>query len=1801
LFFWGGYILRRFKKPWLSWVLLCAFLLSMNVFIPNQCWGLESDGWLSNDIILEQSADVSEADGVVDPKLSTGSSDGEITPGAGVVESSGELGEGAKVSEEKPAVLPAADGNIRDLSRTLSELLEQEEGPERSAAGVVNSDGSGALEPPLSLMALPEEELPEADQAPQAAPIVETVTDSDGVFTFADLGPGPRSVWLDVYSLPEEYRQDYPAGFSLQVDGKDAVTKTPSVTDGVYGLKLTAAFSGDNLTGSLFIDSNDDNSHDPGEKGISGVTVFCGPGLMTMSVQKRLNVLLVHSATSAKLMVDAVKELLKDPLIAENVNFIVRSKDQVGEIEEEELKGLIFDSDLVIMEWIFNPSLAKMLHVVENNQAELLTPEKQFLVIQSENPMMRFNRINGVDVFEGIPDSDLTEIVNVDKTTYPLGELAKWEEKYPQLHDWCTGRAYFDATGTVNYVNQLRWAINLWAQHNQEPDLQLAFDPPFPIPRQVIYYNSHIYVDLDTYLTSPEVNWQAGRPAVGIIEYNSPVLAGNTAHLDSLISFLEQEDLNVVPVAAKYGADVYEGMQRFFTVSDSVYAAVYGYEKVDLVISCGTFSLGAGGDTYEQTNQFLKDLGVPVLRAVTSTKRSPESWEISSDGLAWSDVYYQVALSELQGITEPVFIAGQSTYLDQETGAEVTAYRPVEERIQRLVKRARGWIDLQRTSNGAKKVALIYYNYPPGKQNIGASNLAVPDSLLGILQALKNAGYGVEGNLPEDPEAMVELLLKHGINIANWAPGLLEEKKDDFILWPVDRYQAWFEQQDSIIKKEVVEGPAGFIEEFFKRGMEYGTKEEVVAFLGQWQQEMESLLDGIENARGGRQLVQQMVDSLREAAAAPDNRGYQSSWERFLRAKKDFLALGLPGLCGWGPAPGNIMVVNSGGREYFAFPGMYFGNILIGPQPQRGWEADAGKFYHSLAVPPPHQYLAYYAFLDQEFGASAMVHVGRHGTYEWLPHKQALLTKWDYSDLAVSDIPSIYIYIVDGVGEGMQAKRRGLAVIIDHLTPPFEPTRLYGDLLEIKSLVENYEKLEGSSEDLQQQLQEQYLAELKEKIAALHLDGEIDTGLDGKDLVEAVHDYLVELETTLMPYGLHIFGQEWPLEKQVALAAAMLSLDGGNVAPSIQRLLARARGINFEKASAAEYELLNSLSRECVAQVAAGRSPSEVASGYAGDAAVRSELAELLETAQDYLDLIARSFSGEMNGLLNALDGRYTAPAGGGDPVRNPEALPTGRNFYALDPSTLPTKAAYELGKKLADEAWQRVVAEAASKGLAPPEKVAALVWCVETARDDGTMASFVMRLLGVKPKWDKNGAVKGKIELDSLSDLKRPRVDVIVTTSGLFRDIFGQVLVLMDRSFRGALAASYDTILNTRPDLQAPLDAAVQPLKDAKLFDSLKGNEPLDQNYVAKHWLESVAQLYEEFRRQGLSEEEASSRSGMLAMLRIFAPPVGDYGAGVSKAVEQAWTWENREELADLFLQRMGHAYSEQIWGENHKDLLQNLLVGVSDAFHSRSSNLYGVLNNDDCFDYFGGLSMAIEKANAGKAPNMYILDYANPARASVMTLSDYMQRELRTRYYNPEWVKGMMEFGYSGARNISNKFVSYLWGWQVTNPNLVQDWMWQEVKDVYLSDKYGLGTREWFGADNNAYALISITGTMLTAAEKGFWQADEATLKEIANIWAETMIQHGVACCDCSCGNVKMMKWATDFVNPSLLLKLHETLEQAIQQQLLTPEQIAKLTEPEPSQPTVSRSSSKKRKTEEQEQHPQASSSHRRRNRRT
>lgn len=1479
-------------------------------------------------------------------------------------------------------------------------------------------------------------------------------------------------------------------------------------------------------------------------------------------------ILIIHSSTSSKMTNEAAKEImgLINPgqpgynLNDKNtwlVKFDVRTTTQIAKMDPEDLKKLIEDADIVIAEWLFDSSNFKN---VITNHPEIAhnKPNKIFIILESDPDLTSKSEINGIKLFSGINSTALGNTDTKNTILYDLKNanevrLKVYRTTYPQIAAWIDYGMYYAKKGNINYENQFKLVLKNFTMMNggSWPSL---WEPGnyTTLPAEMLYRNGKIFYTLADYFAQYPIDLNKG--TVGIVGLDSPLLTGDMAHFENLTNKLTLRGLNVIPVVGSYSGtngtlpnNIYSAMVKFFIYDPSNPNKIVNtteYEanrklfkcRIDSLVSFTTFTLGSG--FVNQTAHLFENMDVPVFRAMISTKREEGEWLLSDDGLLWSDTYYQIAIPETQGIIEPIFVAAPAKSIDSTTGVEIISYTPIIEQMDYLAERVSNWVKLRKMANSDKKIALIYYNYPPGKQNIGASYLAVPESIMGILNGLKQQGYNVT-NIPGTADLLVKLMIDRGINVANWAPGELEKLANNphAILWDAEEYETWFKTLDPIAQKQVIEGPAGYIEEMVKLSLNY-TKDSDSAYnatlntINKWMQEMNTLADTYpDKAAQIKVHIKNMGDSLIEIVEnVRNNKSTATPWNKFYLAKNAFMALRVSGLTGWGKSPGDIMTVSKNGRKYIVIPGMKFGNVFIGPEPQRGWEADVAKFYHSTILAPPHQYLAWYAWVNTQFKANAQIHLGRHATYEWLPRKQVALADYDYSNICLGNTPSIYIYIVDGVGEGMQSKRRGLAVIIDHLTPTMKTTTLYGGFLELKSLLDTYSTTPASN-PLKQETRNAIIQKVKEMNLASDL-GISNVNQMTENDIEKVEDYLVILQQTLMPLGLHTFALRWNDTEIALLASAMISSDGGTSNPSLQRLLAMEKGWNFDNLNIYQAEELNNITQEWVLELFTGK---KTVSQLTFNIAIQNKLTE----AWSYANKINESFSSEMNSLLNALSAGFVTPGTAHDPIRNPEALPTGKNFYATSENLMPTKVAWNLGKKLADMALAQMDIL--------PEKIAAVVWCVETVRDDGTMASFVLRMMGIEPTWTSTGGASNLKATPSgtlLADLNvvrnasgktnltsRPRVDPIVTTSGLFRDLFPRLLINMDRSYRVALAASYDQIITQYPGLKQSLDYAVKTLEDAK-YTNFKGNESISTNYIAKHWVNDTLK----YISQGMNLND----SGEMAITRIFAPSVGDYGAGVNKAVEQSWEVKDRDQLADVYLNRMSHAYSERNWGGSMPGLFKELLKGIDAAYHSRSTNLYGVLDNDDYFDYFGGLSLAIEKMNNGKAPKLNVVYYANNGNPKIIGLKEFMTIEMRTRYFNPEWIQSMINEGYSGARTVSNRFVNHQAGWELTAPHVVEDWMWNEVVDVYINDKYNLGTKEWFNS-KNPYALISISGTLLTMAHEGYWKADAATLKLVTNTWANAIAQNGVACCDCSCGNIAMMKWATQYINPDILAQFN------------------------------------------------------------
>lgn len=1070
-------------------------------------------------------------------------------------------------------------------------------------------------------------------------------------------------------------------------------------------------------------------------------------------------------------------------------------------------------------------------------------------------------------------------------------------------------RAYAQAGGVENYAAMLRRVLA------RDFGLPLQAEAPKPYPQSALWNpaNGRTFDNFEDFAadylqTHPE---RRDRRWVGLLFNRVTAQAGSSRLLQSLVDALEARGFNVV-TAFGYPSEI--PAKQFFIDRNSKSRVV---AVVALALKMGSVP--------DKVIPVMQQLDVPVLNAISLYNQTRAEWEASLIGLSLTERSWQISGPEFAGAIAPTVVAAKERLREAETGLDYVTEAPIPERIGRLADRVKKWVALRHELNQNKRVAVIYYNYPPGKENVGAAYLNVlPRSLWQILGRLEQEGYNTSGR-PPTQDALFETLREHGTNIGNWAPGALEKlvRGGNAMLLPVSDYRKWFDQQPKELREAMVKA--------------WGEPEKSTVML--WK-----------DARG---------------------------------------------------------------KPHFVFPAQRFGNLVFAPQPSRGWEGDPKKMYHDVALPPHHQYLAFYLWLQKGYQAQAMVHVGTHATHEWLSGKEVGFTAADPGEAMVADVPQLYPYIVDDIGEALQAKRRGMATVISHMTPPFDKASLNQELLMLKGLIDDYLVAAQKSESATAAR----LSEINAQAGKLGVLKDIGkTALKNGEEVEELEHYLKEISENNAPFGLHTFG----------------------VAPS---------------------EKLRQSTAEAILSLAGKLSPANYARR-------KAELVALIE----------QSARAELDALVAGLAGRYVAAGPGNDPIRNPESLPTGRDLYGFDPSRLPTPGTWEQGKTLAD----KFVADYQARHGQFPDRVVFNLWSTEAMRHEGVTEAEILALLGVKPEWDERGRVAG-LTVIPRKELGRPRVDVTVVPSGLYRDALPTLMLLIDN--------------------------AVSAVKDLDEDDN-----PVRAN---------VTKTRQALEAKGIAPAEAAR----LAAVRIFTEPSGAYGTGIDNVVQASNTWKNEGEVADVYFNRVGHLFGQGYWGEQPGgkalavDIFKMALKDAKAAIHSRSSNVFATLDNDDVFQYLGATAMAIRQVN-GQTPETYILNLADGKGGKHETLDKFMGREMRTRYTNPEWVKAMLDEGYAGGRFVM-KVTEHLWGWQVTVPEAVDGAKWQEMYETYVADRNRIGVKDKFRQAKNLLAYQAIVDKMLVAINKGYWQADPKVKAHLEQVNRETIAEAGVACNAASCSS--------------------------------------------------------------------------------
>lgn len=782
----------------------------------------------------------------------------------------------------------------------------------------------------------------------------------------------------------------------------------------------------------------------------------------------------------------------------------------------------------------------------------------------------------------------------------------------------------------------------------------------------------------------------------------------------------------------------------------------------------------------------------------------------------------------------------------------------------------------------------------------------------------------------------------------------------------------------------------------------------------------------------------------------------------------------------WGKPPGNL---NSNGQELLVY-GKQFGNVFIGVQPTFGYEGDPMRLLFSRSASPHHGFAAYYTFLEKIFKADAVLHFGTHGSLEFMPGKQVGMSGVCYPDSLIGSIPNIYYYAANNPSEATIAKRRSYANTISYLTPPAENAGLYKGLKELKELIASYQGMRESGRA------EQICATIIGTARQCNLDKDVQLpGEDDKLTIEQrdlvigqVYRKLMEIESRLLPCGLHIVGCAPTAEEAIATLVNIAELDRPDQKPDpikgLPGILARAIGRDIEeiytannKGILADVDTLQRITEACRTAVREfvndrtgldGRIGTNMwtqlvkFTGFYVDpwvralqktefaAADRNDLITMFKYLEFCLEQIVKD--NELGALAEALDGKYVEPGPGGDPIRNPGVLPTGKNIHALDPQSIPTQAALKSARLVVDRLLDR---ERDNNGGQYPETIALVLWGTDNIKTYGESLAQVMMMVGVRPVADSLGRVN-KLEVMSLEELGRPRVDVVVNCSGVFRDLFVNQMLLLDRAIK--MAAEQD--------------------------------EPEEMNFVRKHARQQAEEM-------GISMREAATR--------VFSNSSGSYSSNVNLAVENS-SWSDEQQLQEMYLKRKSFAFNSDrpgAGGEAQRDVFERAMKTVSVTFQNLDSSEISLTDVSHYFD--SDPTKLVQSLRAdGKSPSAYIAD-TTTANAQVRTLGETVRLDARTKLLNPKWYEGMLGSGYEGVREIQKRLTNTM-GWSATS-GMVDNWVYDEANSTFIEDP-DMAKRMM---DLNPNSFRKLVATFLEANGRGYWDATPEQIEKLRQMYTD------------------------------------------------------------------------------------------------
>lgn len=1158
-------------------------------------------------------------------------------------------------------------------------------------------------------------------------------------------------------------------------------------------------------------------------------------------------------------------------------------------------------------------------------------------------------------------------------------------------------------------------------------------------------------------------------------------LSGNTEPIDELVYALQKRGYNVY---------CYAGMMNRLPVIREV--------NPDAVIN---FPHG-------RLQMFNGDLGVDLLKELNIPLFSPlvmmntyEDWMKDKRGMDGGFLSQSVVVPEIDGGILPYVF-----FTTKRNEENFYPYKVIPERLNKFVDIVDKNLQLQHKSNRDKRVAIFYYK-GPGHGSLTAADIEVLPSLYNLLKKLKIEGYKVE-NLPDNLNEFKNLIYNYGSIFEPYSKGLI----NDFI---------------NKSNSQKVQAKPVFIS----------------------QKDYEKMFNS--------HLNKNMRDAVEKK---------------------------------YGDISSDYMSFEQNNESYLAVAKLDFGNVVLLPQPLPAAGDNTFQIIHGANVAPPHSYIAPYLWMQDGFKADAVIHFGTHGSLEFTPGKAVALSDEDWSDILIGSVPHVYIYAASDVGEGIIAKRRSYATLVNHLTPPFIASNLQNNYNELFNYISTYYK---SSPKVQNSL--------AKKIKNIVVKNGIhrDLGLDSNSNtvyteaeINKIENYAEEVAKSKVTGNLYTLGVPYSTKEinettiyiaSEPIAAARFEIDvyknkvsakerknnaffnRNYLTPAmdmVKKILNNqkpALGIDEKDMEKAEQysQMLKEMSKMPMMANNTAQAKSSVKSkkskkqsgghpwwipkiGKRPDMAKNMEepkkdavkskkdtikaskgeskpninekdvkyynallaYKKAVDNAVNYSNDLKNSPDYELNSVINALNGGYVHPSSGGDILSNPNVLPTGRNMYSINIEAVPTPAAWEVGKRLADDLIKDYQTRHKNQY---PKRVNITLWSGAFIESEGASIAQCLYLLGVEPIYDAMGRVN-ELALIESSKLGRPRIDVVVQTSGQLRDIAASRLFLVSKAVSMAAEAKDDS----------------------------------HKNYVK----ETTGEAEKDLIKSGLTPKEAKQA----ARYRIFGGVNGMYGTGITGMIQSSDQWSDKNEIADAYINNMGANYdTPEDWGENiaggKSSIFKTMLKNTDAVVHSRQSNVWGALSLDHVYEFMGGVNLAV-KSVTGKEPEAYFNMLNNRHNPKIQELKENVGIEARTTILNPTYIKEKMKGSEGAAEGITGT-IENMFGWEVTRENLIEDNLWNDIYNIYVKDSFGLKVQEFY-EDNNPYAMEEMTAIMLETVRKGYWKASDEQIKTLASLHTELIEKYGISGNRKTANNVKLQ----DFIMKNISSEKKNNYNQAINQ---------------------------------------------------